>query len=152
MNADCQIISVSKAFLPMTLRDTLRTVSGDPPCPTPVMPASVSTSTTMLLCGNACAPLRSQLGGKKTRIFVTLVGESRLAACASATGIRLQAGLLRRTHEPATSDPAALASDFAKVLRLMFITVLLIPLEAATAHVGWHDDETCPLEPIENPF
>jgi hypothetical protein len=27
--------------------------------PDPVIPASVSTSTTMLLCGNACAPLRS---------------------------------------------------------------------------------------------
>ena len=78
MNAACQISSVSKAFLPMTLRATLRTVSGDPPCPTPVMPASVSTSTTMLLCGNACAPLRSQLGGKKTRIFVTFVGDSLL--------------------------------------------------------------------------
>ena len=45
--------------LPMTLRATLRTVSGDPPCPTPVIPASVSTRTTMLLCGKACGPLRS---------------------------------------------------------------------------------------------
>src|ERR671912_2452652 len=124
MNAACQIISVSNAFLPMTLRDTLRTVSGDPPCPTPVMPASVSTSTTMLLCGSACAPLRSQLGGKKMRIFVTFVGDSRLAACARATGIRLQAGLLPRTHEPATSDPAAPTSDFVNVLRSMFIVVL----------------------------
>jgi DNA-binding MarR family transcriptional regulator len=34
-------------------RATLRMVSGEPPCPIPVMPASVSTSTTMLLCGNA---------------------------------------------------------------------------------------------------
>src|SRR5687768_1080867 len=124
MNAACQIISVSNAFLPMTLRDTLRTVSGDPPCPTPVMPASVSTSTTMLLCGSACAPLRSQFGGKKIRIFVTLVGDRRLAACASATGIRLQAGLFRRTHEPATRDPAAPTSVFVKVLRSMFIVVL----------------------------
>src|SRR5688572_10554622 len=124
MNAACQIISVSNAFLPMTLRDTLRTVSGDPPCPTPVMPASVSTSTTMLLCGNACGPLRSQLGGKTIRIFVTFVGDSRLAACASATGIRLHAGLRPRTHEPATSDPAAPTSDFVNVLRSMFIVVL----------------------------
>jgi hypothetical protein len=31
MNAACQIISVSNAFLPMTLLATLRTVSGDPP-------------------------------------------------------------------------------------------------------------------------
>ena len=57
MKTACQIISVSKAFLPMTLRATLRTVSGDPPWPMPVIPASVSTSTTMLLCGNACGPL-----------------------------------------------------------------------------------------------
>jgi hypothetical protein len=59
----CQIISVSNAFLPMTLRATLRTVSGDPPCPTPVMPASVSTSTTMLLCGKACGPVRVVVRG-----------------------------------------------------------------------------------------
>ena len=59
MNTACQIISVSNAFLPMTLCETLRTVSGEPPCPMPVIPASVSTRTTMLLCGNACAPLRS---------------------------------------------------------------------------------------------
>jgi hypothetical protein len=59
MNAACQIISVSNALRPITLRATLRTVSGDPPWPIPVMPASVSTSTTMLLCGNACGPLRS---------------------------------------------------------------------------------------------
>jgi hypothetical protein len=43
MNAPCQIISVWKAFLPMMLLATLRTVSGDPPCPIPAIPASVST-------------------------------------------------------------------------------------------------------------
>jgi hypothetical protein len=64
------------------------------------------------------------LGGKKTRIFVTFVGDSRLAACASATGIRLHAGLLSRSHEPAASDPAAPTSDFVNVLRLTFISVL----------------------------
>jgi hypothetical protein len=31
MNTACQIISLSNAFFPMTLRATLRTVSGDPP-------------------------------------------------------------------------------------------------------------------------
>ena len=59
MNAACQMSSVSNAFLPMTLRATLRTVSGEPPWPMPVMPAAVSTRTTMLLCGNACGPLAS---------------------------------------------------------------------------------------------
>jgi hypothetical protein len=31
MNAACQMISVSKACLPITLLETLRTVSGEPP-------------------------------------------------------------------------------------------------------------------------
>jgi hypothetical protein len=56
MNAACQIISVSNGFLPMTLLATFRTVSGDPPGPIPVIPASVSTRTTMLRCGNAGGP------------------------------------------------------------------------------------------------
>src|SRR6476469_6925010 len=58
------------------------------------------------------------------RIFVTLVGDSRLAACASATGMRLHSGLLPRIHEPAASDPAAPTSDFVNVLRPTFIRVL----------------------------
>src|ERR1051325_4602911 len=56
MNPCCQMNSVSKAFLPITLRAILRTVSGDPPCTMPVIRASVSTSTTILLCGKACRP------------------------------------------------------------------------------------------------
>jgi hypothetical protein len=40
--------------------------------------------------------------------------------------MRLHSGLFCRTHEPATSDPAAPTSDFVKVLRSIFITVLLI--------------------------
>jgi hypothetical protein len=64
------------------------------------------------------------LGGKKTRIFVTLFGDSLLADCASATGIRVQAGLFSRSHEPAASDPAAPTSDFVNVLRSTFMCVL----------------------------
>ena len=62
---------------------------------------------------------------------MTFVGDSRLAACARATGMRVHSGRLPRIQEPAASDPAAPTSDFVKVLRPIFIRVLLWATPAA---------------------
>src|SRR4051812_19585410 len=132
MNAACQIISVSNALRPMTLRATLRTVSGEPPWPTPVMPASVSTSTTMLLWGSACAPLRSQPAGKNIRILVTLFTASLEAARAGAVAGACAVASTFSIHEGVVEAAAVSASDRANVLRSIFKVHLFPRLNGAS--------------------
>src|SRR6266480_2702391 len=91
----CQINSVSNAFLPITLGARLATRSGDPPSPTPMMPASVSTRMIMLLWLNDAVMLFrvDPVFGVSTRIFVTIAFGRVAAARARGAGVRACAAL-----------------------------------------------------------
>ena len=135
----CQINSVSNAFRPMTLGARLATRSGDPPSPTPVMPASVSTRMIMLLWLNAAVMLFrfDPVLGVSTRTFVTM------ALGQGGCGLR-QSGRCLRSAPPGPTPGcprdgrappiAATVKDFANVLRSMF-TCLLSGMPACRSEI-----------------
>ena len=117
----CQISSVSNAFRPMTIGARLATRSGEPPSPTPVIPASVSTRMIMLLWLKAAVRLFrfDPVLGVSTRTLVTMALGNAAAARARAGGVRSCAacahtGLSHGRRHPPT---APTARDFANVLR-----------------------------------
>src|SRR5688572_23372590 len=102
MYISCQMASMRKGFLPMRVPAHCSRVSLAPPSPTPVIPASVSTVTTMLLW------LKSsfRFGGRKIVTFVIFIFGS---AASTICGRRSAAA-------------GAAARDFRKDLRNMGVT------------------------------
>ena len=96
--------------LPITLRATLRIVSGDPPCPMPVMPASVSSQHHHVALRKSLRTVGLVIQRiKKQRIFVT-----RLTASFAADAFMAQEG-----------SATAAATPSVNALRFIFILVLI---------------------------